>query len=123
QSLMRQLNIAQDVDMPGFQKNPYNFMALSKVFVLSSKFEGFSNVLLEAIACGCPVVSTDCPHGPKEIFEITGIGRLVPVAHPELLADAMLEALQEGEKKKPNLKAFCLKKILKQYMKVCGLLE
>jgi glycosyltransferase involved in cell wall biosynthesis len=122
-TLTRHLNIEQDVDMPGFQKNPYNFMASSKVFVLSSKFESFSNVLLEAIACGCPVVSTDCPHGPKEIFEMTGVGRLVPVAHPELLADAILEALQEGEKKQPNLKAFRLEKIVKQYMKVCGLLE
>jgi len=120
-SLARQLNIAQDVDMPGFQKNPYNFMVQSKVFVLSSKFESFSNVLLEAIACGCPVVSTDCPHGPKEIFEMTGVGRLVPVAHPQLLADAMLEALRDGEKKKPDLELFRLEKIIKQYMKVCGL--
>jgi glycosyltransferase involved in cell wall biosynthesis len=122
-ALTRHLNIEQDVDMPGFQKNPYNFMASSKVFVLSSKFESFSNVLLEAIACGCPVVSTDCPHGPKEIFEMTGVGRLVPVAHPELLADAILEVLQDGEKKKPDLEAFRLEKIVKQYMEVCSLLE
>ena len=90
-SLIRHLKIENDVDMLGFQKNPYNFMASSKVFVLSSKFESFSNVLLEAIACGCPVVSTDCPHGPKEIMEMTGVGRLVPVGNAELLADAILE--------------------------------
>lgn len=120
-SLTRQLNIDQDVDMPGFNDNPYNFMAFSKVFVLSSQFEGFSNVLLEAIACGCPVVSTDCPSGPKEIFERTGVGRLVPVGHPELLAEAIIEALLNGEKKRPDLHAFRYEDIIKKYMQACGL--
>lgn len=122
-ALIQHLNLEQEVDIPGFQKNPYNFMASSKVFVLSSKYESFSNVLLEAIACGCPVVSTDCPHGPKEILEKTGVGRLVPVGHPELLADTILEALRKGEKNKPDLKAFLFEKIIRQYMEVCGLLQ
>ena len=121
ESLTRQLNIEQDVDMPGFKENPYNFMALSKVFALSSQFEGFSNVLLEAIACGCPVVSTDCPSGPKEIFKRTGVGRLVPVGHPELLADAIIQALQNGEKRRPDLHAFRYEDIIKKYLQVCRL--
>ncbi len=121
ESLIRKLNIEQDVDMPGFKNNPYNFMALSKVFVLSSKFESFSNVLLEAIACGCHAVSTDCPHGPKEIFTTTGVGRLVPVGHPKLLAEAIIEALENGEKRRPDLSAFRYEAIIKKYMQVCGL--
>lgn len=121
ESLVKQLDLEQYVEMPGFQANPYNFMTSSNCFVLSSKFEGFPNVLMEAIACGCPVVATDCPNGPKEIFEMTGVGRLVPVGQPELLADAIIEALQEGEKRKPDLRAFRFKTIIKKYMQVCGL--
>jgi glycosyltransferase involved in cell wall biosynthesis len=120
-ALTRKLNIDQDVDIPGFKDNPYNFMAFSRVFVLSSQFEGFSNVLLEAIACGCPVVSTDCPSGPKEIFDKTGVGRLVPVGRPELLAEAIIEALQHGEKRRPDLHEFSYEDIIKKYMRVCGL--
>ncbi len=120
-SLAKELNIAEDVDMPGFVENPYKYMALSKVFVLSSKFEGFGNVLLEAIACGCPVVATDCPSGPREILEVTGVGRLVPVGDPESMAKAILEAMEKGEKKEPNLRPFLLENVVKQYMEVCGL--
>jgi glycosyltransferase involved in cell wall biosynthesis len=78
-------------------------------------------VLLEAIACGCPVVSTDCPSGPKEIFDKTGVGRLVPVGRPELLAEAIIEALQHGEKRRPDLHEFSYEDIIKKYMRVCGL--
>lgn len=119
--LARELDIAEDVDMPGFVKNPYKFMAASKVFVLSSRVEGFPNALLEAIACGCPVVATDCPSGPREILEVTGVGRLVPVGDPESMAKAILEAMEKGEKKEPNLRPFLLENVVKQYMEVCGL--
>jgi glycosyltransferase involved in cell wall biosynthesis len=91
--LTRKFNIEQDVDIPRFQMNPYNFMASSKVFVLSLKFQGFPNVLLEAIVCGCRVVSTNCPNGPKEIFAMTGGGHLVPACNSELLAEVIIHAL------------------------------
>jgi len=120
-SLAKELNIAEDVDMPGFVENPYKFMAMAKVFVLSSKIEGFPKVLQEAIACGCPVVATDCPSGPREIFEVTGVGRLVPVGDPDSMAKAILEAMEKGEKKEPNLHPFLLENVVKQYMEVCGL--
>ena len=77
----------------GFMPNPYAYMARARVFVLSSAWEGFGNVLVEALACGCPVVSTDCPYGPREILAGGRYGRLTPVGDAEALADAMAETI------------------------------
>jgi glycosyltransferase involved in cell wall biosynthesis len=68
-ALADQLGVADDVALPGFVENPFAYMARASVFVLSSAWEGFGNVIVEALACGCPVVSTDCPSGPAEILE------------------------------------------------------
>jgi glycosyltransferase involved in cell wall biosynthesis len=65
------------------------------VFVLSSIFEGLPGVLIQALACGCAVVSTDCPHGPREILDNGKYGTLVPVGDVQALAEAMANALQE----------------------------
>jgi glycosyltransferase involved in cell wall biosynthesis len=92
-SLAAQLGISEDVDLPGFQKNPYAYMARAGVFALSSAWEGLSNVLIEALACGCPVVSTDCPHGPAEVLAGGKYGTLVPVRDPEALAEALKATL------------------------------
>ena len=89
------LGIEDCVDLPGFVSNPYPFMANASLFALSSDFEGFGIVLVEALACGCPVVSTDCPSGPREILEDGKWGRLVPVGDEEALAAAMRKSLDE----------------------------
>lgn len=81
------------VDFVGHQKNPYKWMKASSLLVMSSRWEGYPLVLLEALSLGCEVVSTDCPSGPKEILERFQCGRLVPVGNVERLADAILEAL------------------------------
>ena len=88
---IRLLGIGDFVSLPGWTTNPYAFMARSRLFVLSSQYEGFGNVLVEAMACGCPVVSTDCPSGPAEILEDPSL--LAPVGDPEALAQVMLRAL------------------------------
>lgn len=91
--LARRLGVAQAVDFPGFQGNPFPFMAKASVFVLSSDHEALPLALIEALACGTPVVSTDCPHGPREILEGGKWGRLVPVRDERALAKAILDIL------------------------------
>jgi len=87
--LAMELGIEDQVDFPGFVDNPFKYMANADVFVLSSWYEGFGNVLIEAMATGCPVVSTDCPSGPSEILEGGTYGPLVPVKDATALSYAL----------------------------------
>ncbi len=93
EALARELGIAGDVVLPGFRINPFAWMAKARVFALSSSFEGCPNVLVQAMACGAPVVSADCPTGPDEILEGGKWGRLVPVGDPAALAAAIRDTL------------------------------
>lgn len=77
------------VQLMGFVDNPYAFMARADVFVLSSKWEGFGNVIVESLALGTPVVSTDCPAGPREILDGGRLGRLVAIGDAQQMADAI----------------------------------
>ncbi len=97
EALARQMGIGADVALPGFQANPLVYMRRAALFVLSSRFEGLGNALIEAMACGTPVVSTDCPSGPAEILEGGRWGRLAPVGDAEALAEAMLATLAETQ--------------------------
>lgn len=83
-----------DVSLPGFVENPFAYMSHAKAFVLSSCREGLPTVLIEAMACGCPIISTDCPSGPREILETDKYGLLVPVGDHKALAIGMLETLK-----------------------------
>jgi glycosyltransferase involved in cell wall biosynthesis len=87
------LQLSAAVRFLGFRKNPYAFMAKADLFVLSSLYEGFGNVVVEAMAAGAPVVATDCPHGPGEIITDGENGLLVPVADPASLAAAIRRML------------------------------
>lgn len=106
----------------GFQSNPYKFMRNAKIFVLSSLYEGFPNVLLEAMACGAPVISTNCPSGPGEIIENYKNGILVPPADEKALAVAILNLVKdENLRKKFSLEGskrvedFSIEKLMPQY--------
>jgi glycosyltransferase involved in cell wall biosynthesis len=88
------LGIDKDVSLPGFTENPYAFMAAADLLVVSSVREGFSIVLIEAMTCGCNVISTDCPEGPSEILEDGKFGRLVTPGDSAALAEAMIQSLQ-----------------------------
>jgi glycosyltransferase involved in cell wall biosynthesis len=92
-----QLAVAQgvgdDIALPGLVSNPLAFMARAGVFVLSSRYEGLPTVLIEALACGCPVVSTDCPGGAREVLESGRFGELVPVGDDAAMAEAILRTL------------------------------
>jgi glycosyltransferase involved in cell wall biosynthesis len=89
QSMATDIGIAEDVELAGFAINPYKYIARANLLVLSSEWEGFGNVLVEAMALGVPVVSTDCPHGPREILRNGHYGPLVPVGNVDALAQAM----------------------------------
>ena len=88
-----ELGIDGQVDFAGFVRNPFAYMARADLFVLASRFEGLPGVLIQAMATGCPVVSTDCPHGPDEILEHGKYGPLVPVGDDAALAEAMCRTL------------------------------
>ena len=87
------LGAAEDIAFLGFDENPFRYMARAALFVLSSRWEGFGNVLVESLACGTPVVSTDAPYGPAEILENGRWGRLTPVGDAEAMAQAILDSL------------------------------
>lgn len=89
EQLVESLGLKDDVFIPGFLPNPYPYIRAASLFVLSSRWEGLPTVLIEALACSTPVVSTDCPSGPVEILESGRLGRLVPVGNDRTLADAM----------------------------------
>lgn len=99
------LGLEQVVALPGFDPNPYAFMARARVFVLSSRVEGFPNVLVQALACGVRAVSTDCPTGPAEILEGGRWGRLVPVGDAAGLAAALEAALTDKASPAPEARA------------------
>ena len=88
-TLVAELGLQGAVDMPGFVKNPFSYMAKAAMLVLSSKYEGLPGVLIQALACGCPVVSTDCPGGAAEILDDGRYGPLVSVGDVDALARAI----------------------------------
>ena len=108
-ALAHELGVSDRVTFAGFQSNPFNLMAQAKVFALASDFEGFGNVLVEALALGLPVISTDCECGPSEILDAGKYGVLVPVGNVEKLSEAMVrllsgshEFLAKGQSERAN---------------------
>jgi len=93
EAIVDRLGIKEDTLLPGFVKNPYAYMKQSTCFVLSSRNEGLPTVLIEAMACGCSVVATNCPSGPDEILDSGVYGYLVPIEDSDALAQGMLEIL------------------------------
>lgn len=94
--LIETLQLSADVDLAGFAQNPYAYMRQAALLALSSAWEGFGNVLIEALAVGTPVVSTDCPSGPAEVLNHGQYGLLVPVGDSEQMAQAILKTLETG---------------------------
>ena len=99
EDLATELGVKDDLYMPGFTRNPFEYFRRASLFVLSSAWEGLGNVLIEALALGIPVVSTDCPNGPREILSNGLYGPLVPVGDAHELAAAMNLTLDNPHKK------------------------
>lgn len=124
EALARELELQDDFALPGFTANPYRYMSRAAVFALSSKWEGFGNVLVEALAAGLPVVSTDCPGGPSEILGQGRYGRLLPPGDEEALAGALEETIKRPpprELLRRRAMDFTLERIVPLYRKVLGL--
>jgi glycosyltransferase involved in cell wall biosynthesis len=94
EALARRLGVMRDVCLRGYVDNPFAYMRRCAVFVLSSAYEGLPNALIEAMACGAPVVSTDCPSGPAEILDSGKYGCLVPIGDEAAMAAATLAILR-----------------------------
>ncbi len=96
---VRALGLEESVQLPGFDPNPFRYMARCDLFVLSSAFEGLPGVLIQAMACGAAVIATDCPGGPAEIVRPDYDGLLTPVGDPSTLAETMLSLLEDPERR------------------------
>ena len=122
-ALARELGIADLADFPGFVHNPYSYMSRASVFALSSVTEGLPTVLIEAMACGTPVVSTDCPSGPGEILEDGRWGRLVPVGDWQALAKAIADTLDSPpapDLLKSRARAYSVRPSVDRHLQLAG---
>lgn len=123
--LARDLDIATDVDLPGFRDNPYPLMRAASLVVLSSRYEGSPNVLVEAMGLGTPVVATDCPSGPHELLQGGRLGPLVPVGDSGALAQAMIATLDSpppSDRLRQAVRHFNVEHSSREYLRVLGLL-
>ncbi len=124
EALAAALGVAEDVALPGFVSNIFAWMSRARVFALSSKWEALPNVLIEALACGCPVVSTDCPAGPSEILSAGEFGALVPVGDDAALAMAIAAALDGPPPKERLIERgawFTAERAAEQYVRLMSL--
>lgn len=122
--LVRELGLEGCVDLPGFNDNPYAHMAHAALFVLSSAWEGFGNVLVEAMALGLPIVSTDCRSGPREILGEGEYGRLVPVGDEAAMAPAIIgtiDAPPDPERQRSAALEYTQERSAARYMQILGI--
>jgi glycosyltransferase involved in cell wall biosynthesis len=120
EALVKSLGLTADVALPGFVENPFAYMARAGVFVLSSAWEGMPGVLIQALACGAPVVATDCESGPREVLQDGRVGRLVPVGDASALGQAIDRTLAEPRRPLPDgvLDRFTQESAVTAYLRV-----
>jgi len=125
EKLSRELNIGEDVIFVGYQTNPYKFIKRSDIYVHTCLFEGFANSIIEAMACGIPVVATDCPYGPRDIISDGINGFLIPMNNEITMVDVLLTLMHNeeirrhiGEKGAARIKDFSVEKMVNGYEKI-----
>ena len=118
ETLINQLGLQDHVLLPGFISNPSYYVRKAAAFVISSKYEGFGNVIVEALGVGTPIISTDCPSGPSEILANGKYGRLVPIENPAELANNIIDTLNstyDPEQLINRAKDFSIHRIADEY--------
>ncbi len=125
EEMVKDLGLIDKVFFAGFQNNPYKFLSRADVFVLSSNYEGLPMVILEAMACGIIVISTDCRSGPREILQDGKFGFLVPVGDEQALSKGIVTLLKDRSLRekfsrlgRERAKDFAVDKIINQYERV-----
>lgn len=109
-----ELGVSQCVKMPGFDANPFRYMKNADLFVLSSRYEGMPNVLVQALGCGARVVATECGTGPREVLEDGRWGSLVPVDDPQALADGLKAGLDSPRPQRIDLSAYDARNVARE---------
>lgn len=120
-SLAQELGLKEHVHFPGFTKSPATYLNGAQLFAMSSRFEGFGNVLVEALSAGLPIVSTDCDFGPSEILGNGQYGRLTPVGDVRALAEAIEVTLTEphdAQRLRARAKDFSVSAIVDRYLSI-----
>ncbi|TVS21092.1 MAG: glycosyltransferase [Planctomycetaceae bacterium] len=125
EALVKEMGLSDSVRLVGLVQNPLPLMAGSGLLVLPSRFEGLGNVLIEAMACGTQVISTDCPHGPAEVLDGGRYGQLVPVSDPAALAAAIERSLKGEFRVEPDIlraraSEFSVEKATRRYLELAG---
>jgi glycosyltransferase involved in cell wall biosynthesis len=119
--LIGELGLGAIVSLPGFATNPLAYMAKADVLALSSRVEGLPTVIVEALACGAPIVATNCPHGPAELLGDGTYGRLVPVGDAEAFGDALAATLSEPrdpERQRQRAAEFSVERAVERYVQL-----
>ncbi len=117
--IAKKLGLSKHFHLPGFDENPYKYMTKAQLYILTSHYEGLPNALIQALSCGCPAVSYDCPSGPKEILNQEHLGSLVPLFDKDNLVNAMNLELskQRNEKRRiESMKHFDKEQIAEHYI-------
>jgi len=124
EALAESLGIRDAVDLPGWVDDPMPYMERADLFVLSSRNEGLGNVLVEAIGAGTPVVSTDCPNGPREILCDGELGPLVPPGDPQALAEGVVATLEDPpdrDRLREGASRFFIDVVAESYLELMGI--
>jgi glycosyltransferase involved in cell wall biosynthesis len=122
--LVKELSLVDKVRISGYNDNPYPYYNKSRVFVLSSYSEGLPTVLIESLACGCPIISTDCKSGPREILEDGRFGKLVQVGNYHELSEAIISSItmeRESRRLKKRALEFTIGKSTDEYLRAIRL--
>lgn len=126
EALIADLGLQDAVALRGFVPNPFPWMARADLLVLSSRWEGLPGVLIQAMCLGTPVVSTDCPDGPREVLKGGAMGPLVPVGDAEALAAAILSRLaapRDADALRRRAEDYATPRVVDEYLQLLGMAQ